>query len=244
MNHEQIAAEEHEALAQKHADRHWGPLLHKWASELGVRLRRAEAEANLAKVSDPRAVPTIVRLFGEASPAGQMLAVRLLGQIDAPAATNRLAVLGVESDAAEVRQAAAQALKGREPRDYGESMVNLIHTPVTYQVQPVAGPGSRGALVIDSPRFRITRTYDAPPAFKLGSNFYGYVGYDGNGLPVLIQGRDMKNLQGKHAGEFLRDAEARAAQLLADAQTNAMIAPNAWPPTSATWKSGMPRPRR
>ena len=142
MSHEQIATEKHEAQAQKHADQHWGPLLHKWAAELSVRARRAEAEANFAKVSDPRAVPTIARLFGEASPAWQKLAVRLLGQIDAPTATTPLAILAVESDAPEVRQAATQALKGREPRDYGEAMINLIHTPVTYQVQPVAGPGS------------------------------------------------------------------------------------------------------
>jgi tetratricopeptide (TPR) repeat protein len=224
MSHEQISAEEHEAQAQKHADRHWGPLLHKWAAELGVRPRRAEAEANMAKVSDPRAVPSIIRLFGESSPIGQMLAVRLLQQIDAPAATAALAILAVESGEIEVRQAAIPALKGREPRDYGESMINLIHTPVTYQVQPVAGPGSRGALVIDSPRFRIARTYEAPAAFRLSGSFYGYAGYDANGLPVVIRGRDMKNLQGKNAGQFVHDAEARTAQMLADAQNNAVIA--------------------
>ncbi len=243
MNHEQIAAEEHELQAQKHADRHWGPLLHKWGNELGVRLRRAEAEANLAKISDPRAVPTIVRLFSESSPPWQELAVRLLGQIDAAAATTSLAMLAVESNVDEVRQAAARALKGREPRDYGESLINLIHTPVTYQVQPVAGPGSRGALVIDSPRFRITRTYEAPAAFKLTGSFYGYAGYDGNGLPVVIQGRDMKNLQKKNAEQFLHDAEARTAQMLADAQKNAAIAPIAWLPMFATSNSGTPRPR-
>ena len=224
MSHEQIAAEEHEAQAPKARRPALGAAPAQVGDRAGRSARRAEAEANFAKVSDPRAVPTIVRLFGQASPAWQKLAVRLLGQINAPAATTPLAILAIESDVAEVRQAAAQALKGREPRDYGESMINLIHTPVTYQVQPVAGPGSRGALVIDSPRFRVTRTYDAPAAFKLTGSFYGYAGYDGNGLPVVIQGRDMKNLQKKNAEQFLHDAEARTAQMLADAQKNAVIA--------------------
>ena len=163
MSHEQIAAEEHDALAQKHARPPLGTALAQVGGRIGGSARRAEAEANLAKVSDPRAVPSIVRLFAETSPAGQRLAVRLLGQIDAPAATTPLAILAVESDLPEVRQAAAQALKGREPRDYGESLVNRIHTPVTYEVQPVAGPGTRGALVIDSPRFRMIAPIKPPP---------------------------------------------------------------------------------
>ena len=223
MSPRQIAAEEHEAQAQKHADRHWGPLLHKWAVELGNRFNRAAAEANLAKVSDPRAVPSIVRLFGGASPDGQKLAVRLLGQIDSPPASQQLAVLGVYGANPEIQKAATLALKGREPRDYAEWLVNLIHTPVTYEVKPVAGPGSQGALVIDSPRFRMTRTYNAPAAFKL-SGFYGYVGYDPNGLPVVIRGRDLDKLQGKHADQFLRDAEAHTAELLVAAQMEAFIA--------------------
>jgi hypothetical protein len=95
---------------------------------------------------------------------------------------------------------------------------------MTYEVRPVAGPGSRGILVIDTPRYRITRTYDAPAAFKLGSNFYGYAGYDADGLPVVIRGRDMGKLQGKHGGEFLHEAEARTAQMLTDARMRAGIA--------------------
>jgi hypothetical protein len=150
--------------------------------------------------------------------------VSLLGQIDSPLSSRHLAELAVYGDNPEVQKAAARSLKGREPRDYAEWLVGLIRTPMTYEMKPVAGPGSRGSLVIDSPRFRITRTYDAPAAFKLGSNFYGYAGYDANGLPVVIRGRDMGRLRGKHGAEFLREAEGRTAQMLADAQAEAVIA--------------------
>ena len=101
MNHEQIAAQERETLAQMHADRHWEPLFRKWANELKSRSRRADAEARLAEVSDPRAVPSITRLFAAGLPAYQTLAVQLLCQIDVPAATRELATIAVYSDSAE-----------------------------------------------------------------------------------------------------------------------------------------------
>ena len=139
MSKEMIAEEEHEAQAQKHADRHWTPLLKKWAAELGNRHRRAEAEANLAKVRDPRAIPSIVHLFANGPPAAQMLAVRLLDQIDAPESSQRLAMIAVFGETAEIQQAAAEALKGRNPRDFGESLVDLIHAPMTYEYQQPHG---------------------------------------------------------------------------------------------------------
>jgi hypothetical protein len=234
MSHEQIAAEHREDLAQKHADRHWEPLLRKWVAELRNRLRREEAEANLAKVQDPRAVRSIIRLFGDVSLRDQALAVRLLGQIDAPASTRELAYLAVYSDFDEVRQAAARGLRGREPRDYAQILVSLIHTPVQFEVQPVAGPGSRGGLVVDSPRFHLTRTYEAPLPFRLGSTFGGYAGYDANGLPILLQRSDARHLDGdiengdrpssrRRELELITKGEARAAELIAEANVKAGI---------------------
>jgi tetratricopeptide (TPR) repeat protein len=224
MSHEQIAAEAREAQAQKHADRHWEAMLQRWVGELRVPRRRGEAETNLAKVSDPRAVPAIVRLLGAVSPASQKLAVRLLGQIDSSPSSRHLAEMSAYGDNPEVQEAAARALKGRDPRDYAEWLVGLIHTPMTYEVKPVAGPGSQGFLVIDTPRFRITRTYDAPSAFTLGTTFHGYVGYDAFGLPVVLSGADVDKLKGKHGAEVLHEAEVHTAQMLADAQAKAVIA--------------------
>jgi hypothetical protein len=63
-----------------------------------------------------------------------------------------------------------------------------------YQVEPVRGPGSPGALAIETPRFRMLRTYDAPAVFQPGANFYGYVGYDGNGMPIIVSGKELRRM--------------------------------------------------
>ena len=86
--------------------------------------------------------------------------------------------------------------------------------------QPVSGPNSRGALVVDAPRFRMLRTYDVPPAFQLASSFRGYVGYDANGLPIVVSGRELERMR-MHSGSpqavaaNVRELEARTATLLA-----------------------------
>jgi hypothetical protein len=113
---------------------------------------------------------------------------------------------------------AVECLKTRPTQDYLETLVDLIHSPARFSIQPVQGPGSRGVLVVDTPRYHIERSYDAPPAFSLGSNFYGYVGYDVNGLPVAIRGRE---LEGGMNLEKLAAIEERTAALLVNADLNA-----------------------
>ncbi len=252
MSHEQIAEEQREALAQKHADHHWELLLHRLEIALRDRHRRAGAEEELAKVSDPRAIPSIVRAFGAAGAAGQRMIVRLLGQIDAPGSSRRLAALAVFGDTPAVREGAAGNLKGREPRDYAEWLVNLIRTPVTYRVQPVGGPGTEGTLEIDSPRYHVLRKYDAPPAFKLSSTFRGYIGYDLNGLPVVMTGIDLRHYQeatavsnpkdlnfGKIEG-VLRAAEARMRRCWPTPRSSRPSHASGWPRTSASWRNRTP----
>ena len=73
-------------------------------------------------------------------------------------------------------------------------MVDMIQAPMTYRVQPVSGPGQPGALLVETPRYKVLRTYSAPPAFALGSTFRGYVGFDGNGLPVVAAGREVEKM--------------------------------------------------
>ncbi len=210
--------------------------MRKWSIELGDARHREAARANLEQITDPLAVPSIVRAFARGSTAAQKLAITLLKQIDAPLATNWLARLAVWPDDPQVRAAAAEGLKGREPRDYAGQLVSLIHAPMTYQAKPVGGPGSQGSLVIDSPRFRITRTYDAPPAFKLSSNFHGYVGYAADGMPLVMSGNDLDQYNSQlnhythkewhfgHSQQLLAQAEQRTAAMLADAQIKAEIA--------------------
>ncbi len=92
-----------------------------------------------------------------------------------------------------------------------------------YEVQPVRGPGSRGALYVETSRYKLLRTYDAPPAFQLDGSFFGYVGYDANGLPVVIRGRELARMATKTPDLQAADLaalEARTQQLL--------LAANVW----------------
>ena len=84
----QLAEEKAEADRQKQADRHWKPLLEKWRDGLDSKSakRRAEAETGLAEITDPRAVPMLWALFTDDAQR-QAVAVRVLGQIDAPGAS-------------------------------------------------------------------------------------------------------------------------------------------------------------
>ncbi|HEV3120931.1 MAG TPA: polymorphic toxin-type HINT domain-containing protein [Isosphaeraceae bacterium] len=224
MTREQIAEDKREAEAQRSADKHWEPLLQEWKSLLDKKPSAEEAEESFAEVVDPRAVPSIVRVFGTARPSDQDRCVQLLAKIEGPAASRALARLAVFSEAKAVRSRAIAALKGREPRDYVALLIEMIHTPVRYEVRPVQGPGSEGTLFVETARFEMIRKYTAPPPFTLASSFHGYVGFDPNGLPVVVKGVEMKDLMRGKSGPVevaLLQYEARTAELLAAAQLKA-----------------------
>src|SRR5262249_12655474 len=162
----------------------------KW--KLVLKDKAQEAETHLSSVTDPRSVPMLGRVFCDDVADHQSWAVRVLSAIDAPNSTQLLARLAVFSAYDQIRESSIDLLRRRPARDYGETLVEMIHTPATYRIQPVQGPGSKGILLVDTPRFQLTRSYDAPAAFRLGSNFFGYVGYDGNGLPVAARGREVE----------------------------------------------------
>ncbi len=225
MSRGQMGDERREADAQRRANLFWEPKLRKWRTDLGEsRLQREQAEERLAEVYDPRAIASIIRVFRDGTEKGQSLAIQLLGQIDTPESTWQLASLAVASEFSPVREAAIQVLKKRESRDYAGQLVEMIHTPVRYRVQPVSGPGSPGALLVETPRFRMLRTYDAPPPFMLNSSFYGYVGYDANGLPVVARGIELLGMAKKSLDGQARTVamfEARAQGLIAEANLKA-----------------------
>ncbi len=213
MTRDQIAAEEQEVAAQRKADRNWDTLLRKWKADLGENKRRQEAEESLAKVSDPRAVASIVRVFATGGrPADQMRASALLRGIETSQASQELARLAVFSESPEVRESAIETLKKREPRDFVAFLIALIPFPAEYKVQPVNGPGSRGALLVDTPRFTMLRTYDAPPAFTLAESFRGTVTVDSDGMPVVFRGVDLDKMKFMNAqNQLLKMREAKAA---------------------------------
>src|SRR5262249_52108462 len=103
--------------------------------------------------------------------------------------------------------------------------VERIRGKIEYAIQPVDGPGSTGALVLDTPRVRMVLTYNTPPVFLPAWSFRGYVGYDANGLPVLAQGRELDQLN-RDTNPFsvamkVHEIEARTSALIAVANVKA-----------------------
>jgi hypothetical protein len=91
----------------------------------------------------------------------------------------------------------------------------------------VTGPGSTGGLLVETPRFRILRFYNAPSAFAFASTFHGYVGFDPKGLPIVISGWELDRLRREDFGDEVRDLamiEARTVEILAEAQFKAALA--------------------
>ena len=80
---------------------------------------REQAEEHLATVTDPHAVPSILKVFPiGGTEADQSHLVGMLEKIDDPRSSRALAELAVSTRFVPVRTAAMEALKMRPPRDY------------------------------------------------------------------------------------------------------------------------------
>jgi hypothetical protein len=222
MNREQIAAADRESDAQHRANRHWEPLLRKWRSWLAVPEKHDEATALLDAVIDPQSAPAIVRVFGDGAEDHELVAAGMLTRLSTAVATRELANLAVLGTTQKVRSSAIEALRSRGARDYAGMLVDQLHAPMRYQVEPVRGPGSPGALLIETPRYRMLRTYDAPAVFEPGSNFYGYVGYDANGMPLIVSGKELRRMStGSFSDLDIPALERRTMALIATANVKA-----------------------
>lgn len=226
----QLAPLRGEAAAQEAAERRWTPRLRRWRADLrGGRTEhvRSRAAAAIEAVDDPRAVRAIWQVFGRGDADDARVATAMLGRLDTPKSTRILAAVAIQCDSLDVREDATAALGLREPRDYVESLLDQLHTPVTFVVAPVIGPGSPGAIAIDCPRFHIERTYDAPPPFALGSLFSGYVGRDAFGMPVAIRGVELIGLRFESTAREVEDLhryELRTFEMILAAQQKAASA--------------------
>ncbi|MDB5351230.1 MAG: hypothetical protein JWN86_2477 [Planctomycetota bacterium] len=158
----QILAERREANAQLMADRKWLPRLGNWRNDLRDRGRRGSAETALAAVTDPRAVPSIVRVFSTNDPADQERLVQILGQIDGGPASRLLATAALYGDSSEVRRAATETLTKRDPRDFVAIVIAQIRDLLKYEIKPVAGPGSQGVLLVEGKNAIVRRRYSPP----------------------------------------------------------------------------------
>ncbi|WP_435020366.1 polymorphic toxin-type HINT domain-containing protein [Tundrisphaera sp. TA3] len=180
----QLLAEKEEARLQGEADQKWKASLLDARARLNDREKRAQASEDLANVTDPRAVRSVLAVFARGDEADRGLAVRLLGQIDAAASSQALAWFAVLDGSAEIRRAAAETLKRRDPREYAGLLIGLIRRPLRYEVRPVGGPGSPGALFVEGEQ-AINQRYYAPPSASFPIQVGDFLTYDDYGLPIL-----------------------------------------------------------
>ncbi len=176
-------AEHDEVERQRKADARWRPLFEKWNGWLTRKSKRDEAQTALAQVRDPRAVPSIWKVFATGGPADQERAVRLFSQIDAASASRALASLAVSGLTEGVRGHAADALLKRDPREFAGVLIGVMRDPIEFEVREVEGPGKPGELYVHGERMNRRFYYEAPPPLAT-LRPTDIVGFDSNGLPV------------------------------------------------------------
>ncbi len=158
----QIHAEARAAEARNRADRTWGAKLTRLRKTLREPGDHPVAQAELARIADPRAVRSIARVFGTEDAGDQAVMVQLLGQIDGGEASQFLATVALHAANAEVRRAAAETLIRRDPRDFVALIIAELRDLVKYEVQPGSGPEQGGILYVEGPTQIVRRRYSPP----------------------------------------------------------------------------------
>ena len=161
MTPEQAEALRLDREAGAKAERTWSRRLQEWRVELGDPRKKAKAEAALLAVVDPRAVPSIVRVFAHNGPKEQIRAVRLLGQVDSVESSQVLARLAVFGDSEEVRRSSIETLRLRDLRGALDLVIRLIRDPIRYQAKLNAGPDAPAVLTIEGKDRNLARVYPA-----------------------------------------------------------------------------------
>jgi hypothetical protein len=169
---------------QKKADREWGKRLEAIHKNIHRGPKQAEAQAELAAIQDPRAVPAIFREFAGRKVSDQRIAVQLFGQISSRASTRALASLAVFSSDPDVRRLATESLRSRDVLDYLGGLLALISDPLKYEVRPVNGPGSTGVLFVEGEQFNVRRLY-SPPALSVTPQIGDIITFDEFGQPLI-----------------------------------------------------------
>ena len=146
------------------ADAHWRPLLEKWNGWLTRKSKRDEARAALAKVHDPRAVPSIWKVFAEAGrPIRSGRCVCLLRSIAAAASRAPGLAGGVGFDRRRSAGACRRRALKRDPREFAGDLIGVMRDPIEYEVREVEGPGKPGELYVHGEKMNRRFFYEAPP---------------------------------------------------------------------------------
>ena len=157
-----VAAQKAEYEAQAKADKYWKPKLEKLKDALSGRnkAKKAEAMEDLARIEDPRAVPMVWRVFargGDASLAARR--VQALPPDRRAGGVSGSGDDGVFSPVANIRSEASQSLTRRDPREFSRFLAVLLQDEIKYKKQNVAGPGSRGELLVEGKEANVKRLY-------------------------------------------------------------------------------------
>ena len=125
--------------------------------------------ALLAAIKDPRAVPSIWKMFATGGPEDQEMAIDMLGHIEgerpsrAPWPAWRFWARTRSSD---VRR--PTSLARRDHMDVLMNWIGLLHDPIKYEVKQVAGPGMPGTLLVEGEEFKMRRFYMPPTSSQIG----------------------------------------------------------------------------
>ncbi|WP_165075253.1 polymorphic toxin-type HINT domain-containing protein [Paludisphaera rhizosphaerae] len=188
VNPEVETAAKAEREAQAKSDKKWRPRLEKIRAELGSRdkVKRAEAEAELAAVADPRAASSVWQIFIRGGDEGrQRVGVDVLSRIDAPSASAALALIAVFSPHSAIRADAGRLLRGRDAREYASLLAGLLRDEIKYKVKPVEGVGSQGELFVEGRDANLRRRYT--PLQVPGVAQTDFLGRDESGRLVAMR---------------------------------------------------------
>ncbi len=181
-------AEIAEDLEQKKADKRWGPILKKVHKDIhggNGKAKRVAAEAELDKITDPRAVVPVYRELGGGGETDQWLLIDFLGRIDKPISSKVLALIAVYGKSKDIRRSATDVLRGRPSDDFIEVLVGLMADEYKYEVKPVGGPGSPGVLFVEGEKFNVSRFYAPPVAPNIVPQPGDFISYDQYGEPII-----------------------------------------------------------
>ncbi len=164
MTEWQIVAERAEAERRRNAESHWKPRLLKLRHDLSSsdKARRMAAEDALIQLSDPLAVSSVWAVFVDGGANYQVKAVQILGQINEAAASQALARLAVFARSREVRRAATEILRRRDPRDFVTLLIKWLRDPVRYSVRPADDAGNPAELLVEGKQADVRRVYELP----------------------------------------------------------------------------------
>ncbi len=123
----------------------WKDRFVKMRSQIENKQTAAEALQELRGISDPRAIPAMEAVFAKGKTEAAAAAVESLSKMPDVAATQSLVRFAVFSPSAEVRQAAAKALRPRSLYAYVPQLIAGLDTPISVQFERYQTPnGSLG----------------------------------------------------------------------------------------------------